>query len=89
MRKNTDATQALVGHAFRCPDGLVRWIISLSDRGNFTLLWLDEETSIWNMGGTSAASRWVGGEEYTVPALGDSYQMYGVLGSLRTKIRDF
>lgn len=78
----------LVGRAFRCKDGLVRWITHLSTRNNFTLLWLNEEDKVWHMGGTLPAAKWQGGEEYPVPAMGEQYDMHGIY-SVRTKTRDF
>lgn len=58
---------SLVGKAFRCTDGLVRWVTHLSVRNYYSMLWLDERTNVWHDGGIIKADRWQGGEEVPVP----------------------
>ena len=70
----------LVGRAFRCGDGLIRWITYLSTLDNFGLLWLDERTNTWFSGGTVKASKWEGGEEVRAPQPGETYKQADPMG---------
>lgn len=73
----------LVGRAFRCDDGIVRWIIARSSRANYRLLWLDEKTGVWFQGGAWPVVQWVGGEEVPTPRPGETYKLAGVFGGYR------
>lgn len=77
--KDADA-EALVGRAFRCPDGLIRWITTLTTRGYYHLLWLNESDGVWHHGYMVRASKWEGGEEVRAPQPGESYRLAGVTG---------
>lgn len=75
-----EAAALLVGRAFRCPDGLVRWITGLSTRDYFSLRWLDERDHTWFSGGITKIDNWEGGEEVRAPQPGESYKMCGARG---------
>lgn len=79
--RRAEASQ-LVGRAFRCGDGIVRWIVGLSTRDYFSLLWLDESDGrrVWHGGGIEKIDRWQGGEEVPAPRPGDRYQLAGPTG---------
>lgn len=85
--KKPNPALALVGRAFRSrTDGRIRWVTCLSARHNYTLLWLDEETSIWWQGGHVPAATFdhhYGGEEVPAPAIGTTYKLAGVFGGFR------
>lgn len=75
-----------VGRAFRSArDGTVRWITHRSDRGYYHMLWLNEKTGVWNLGGREKAAdfaRFYGGEEVPAPQPGETYKMAGVFGAV-------
>lgn len=70
----------MVGRAFRCPDGLVRWVTAVSRRGSYELRWLDESTQTWHYGGKMKATAWPGGEEVPAPRPGDTYRRASATG---------
>lgn len=70
----------LVGRAFRCSDGLIRWITHLSTRGYFSLLWRQDDGDIWYSGGIVKVDKWQGGEEVRSPRPGESYKLAGATG---------
>jgi hypothetical protein len=70
----------IVGNAYRCPDGIVRWVTHLSVRGYYHLLWLDEERNQWHQGGKVKARDWQGGEPYPAPQPGDTYTLLNAFG---------
>lgn len=42
----------MVGRAWRCLDGVVRWVIDrTASTGNLHVLWLGEDTGVWYPGG--------------------------------------
>ena len=78
----------VVGKAYRCTDGIVRWVTYQSRRGYFHLLWLEEERGVWYSGGkmksgdaTLAAFEDAG--PYPAPQPGESYVLMGVYGTPR------
>jgi hypothetical protein len=79
------AAALLVGRAFRCPDGLVRWITGLSTLDNFSLRWLDEREGTWFSGGTLRIDKWEGGEEVRAPQLGETFRMCGARGMVEER----
>lgn len=83
----TEALQARVGHAFRGADKLVRWVVHLSERRIYTMLWHDEERNVWHYGGKVKASEWTdshyAGDEVPAPQPGDTYRKIGVFGEPR------
>lgn len=81
-RAEREAAEKLVGRAFRCPDGLVRWITGLSTRGYYSLLWLDERSSTWFSGGLVRAHSWQGGVEVEAPKQGERYRLAGPMGTV-------
>lgn len=81
MNNNSPEAQQLVGRAFRCDDGLVRWIIYLSTRrGYFSVLWRDDESEVWHSGGIIRADKWRGGQEVRAPQPGETYRLVGATG---------
>jgi hypothetical protein len=78
------AAALLIGRAFRCSDGLVRWITGLSTRDYFSLLWLDERTNTWFSGGIIKIHKWQelygDAEEVRGPQPGERYQLAGPTG---------
>lgn len=80
------AEAALVGRAFRCADGLVRWITHHSARRYYTLLWLDEPSNTWHSGGIVKAAKWEGGEEVAPPRPGERYRLAGAMGTVDERI---
>jgi hypothetical protein len=80
----------LVGRAFRCPDGLVRWITYLSTLGNYGVRWLDERDNTWCSGGTVSIRKWRewygGAEEVRAPQPGEKYQMVGATGMVDERV---
>lgn len=83
-RADREAAAQLVGKAFRCPDGLVRWITGLSTRGYYSMLWLDEKSNTWFSGGIAKVQKWHewygGAEEAPAPQAGESYLLAGAMG---------
>ncbi len=79
---------ALVGKAFRCPDGLIRWITRLSARGYYHVLWLSEQTNVWHSGGIISAREWKATEEAPAPQAGDTYQFCEVTGVVSERTID-
>lgn len=71
-----------VGKAYRGADGIVRWVTSLSTRGVYSLLWLDEKNNTWWYGGKVRATEWasVDGHEVVAPQPDETYRKYGVFG---------
>lgn len=74
------------GQAYRCPDGLVRWVQHESSRGIYSVLWLDEERKVWYWGGKYRKHEWPGGEPYPAPQPGDTYTLMGVYGQPREMV---
>lgn len=72
--------QEVVGRAFRCPDGLIRWITHLSTRNYYSVLWRYEYEDVWHGGGIYKANKWEGGEEVAAPQPGEPYRMAGATG---------
>ena len=70
----------LVGRAFRCSDGLVRWITHLSVRGYYSLLWRRETEDVWYSGGIVKYYRWEGGKEVPAPKPGETIRIAGATG---------
>jgi hypothetical protein len=75
----------LVGGAFRCSDGLIRWATSLSTRNYLSILWLDESTGIWYSGGILKPSqlRDVIVEEVKAPQAGEMIRRGSATGQVR------
>lgn len=67
-----------VGHAFRCADGLIRWVTDQSQRGYLRFLWLDEQENVWREGSKATLDRWTGAwapvEEVRAPQHGETYE---------------
>lgn len=80
MKREDLAAAALVGRAFRCSDGLIRWITHLSTRNYYSLLWLNESEGVWFSGGIIKANKWQGGEEVVAPKPGEVYKRVGATG---------
>lgn len=71
--------EARVGQAYRCPDGVVRWITAISRRRRYALLWLDEKTGVWRDGGTIKPEAWPDlAEPVRAPQPGEVYKHAGV-----------
>lgn len=74
-----------VGKAYRSKaDGLVRWVVSKSDRGNYDLRWLDEARNEWHFSGAIRPDemlKWVAGDEVPAPQPGDKYVLIGATGN--------
>jgi len=84
-RVKTSFDAALVGKAFRCPDGIIRWITHVSSRKYFSCLWFDEEGQNWHNGGIIKTSDWQGGEEVAAPQKGETYFLVGATGFISEK----
>jgi hypothetical protein len=84
VKQETSKEQQLVGRAFRCSDGLIRWITHLSTRRYYSLLWLNEAEGVWYSGGIVKANRWEGGEEVPAPQPGQPYRIASATGVIRT-----
>jgi hypothetical protein len=84
VKQETSKEQQLVGRAFRCSDGLIRWITHLSTRRYYSLLWLNEAEGVWYSGGIVKANQWEGGEEVPAPQPGQPYRIAGATGVIRT-----
>lgn len=80
MRRRDLAAAALVGRAFRCSDGLIRWITHLSTRNYYSLLWRYESDDVWESGGIIKADQWDGGAEVAAPKPGEAYKRVGATG---------
>lgn len=67
-----------VGRAFRCADGLIRWVTDQSQRGYLRFLWLDEQENVWREGSKATLDRWTGAwapvEEVRAPQHGETYE---------------
>jgi hypothetical protein len=87
VKKHISVYQFYVGRAFRSRrDGVIRWVTHLSARENYTLLWLDEQSGVWNQGGHVPAAtfeRFYGGDEVMPPQPGETYKFAGVFGGYR------
>lgn len=78
-----------LGKAFRGPDGIVRWVQTRSRRRQtYRVLWLDERENVWYFGGTIHVAAWRGGEPYPAPQPGETYQMCGALGNVRSVVAE-
>lgn len=73
-----------VGKAYRSKtDGVVRWVVDKSTRGNYGLRWLDEKANQWHYGGMAYPKEllaWVTGAEVPAPQPGDKYVLVGPTG---------
>lgn len=72
-----------VGRAYRCTDGLIRWITGISTRKNYQVLWLREEDGVWMQGGTWPFAQWQDSEEVPAPQPGETYKRAGVFSGYR------
>lgn len=77
-----------VGRAYRCADGIVRWVTHRSRRGYFHLLWLEEERGVWFDGGKmkrgdATFAAFEGAAHYPAPGPGETYTKIGVYGHPR------
>jgi hypothetical protein len=83
MKMKQNSWQERIGKAYRCKDGVIRWVIGLSQRGFYQMLWLDEERQIWFSAGIIKAKNWsyleVAGE-FPAPQPGDTYKQAGPTG---------
>lgn len=84
----TDSKKVEVGRAYRCSDGVVRWVAHLSKRGYYHLLWLEEERNVWFEGGKmkqgdATFAAFEGAESYPAPQPGETYTQMGVYGRPR------
>jgi hypothetical protein len=72
----------IVGKAFRCKDGVVRWVVHRSKRGRLHLRWLDEENQIWHFGSTISEEQFKVQiqHETLAPQPGDVFYLCGILG---------
>lgn len=84
---------AMVGRAWRCADGVIRWVVGrTASTGNLHVLWLGEDSGVWYPGGTRKPKDWQqderGGplEEVKAPQPGEEYAYCGYTG-LRTTRR--
>jgi len=78
----SDRGEALIGRAFKGPDGVVRWVTGISTRGYLQILWWSEESAAWHTGAICKLDRWPGGEEVDmVPKPGEMYRRMGALGA--------
>jgi hypothetical protein len=77
-----------VGKAYRGTDGLVRWVTHESTRHIYSVLWLDEESSVWYSGGKyrKNEAHYIVGPEDFAPQPGDHYILMGSLGTLREMV---
>lgn len=75
---------ARVGKAYRCSDGIVRWVIHMSTRGIYHLLWFEDIKQVWYSGGSVRADRWdeemVNAVEVESPPKGSTYLRAGATG---------
>lgn len=73
-----------LGKAYRSKaDGVVRWVVSKSERGNYRFRWLSEKANQWHLGGMARPKEmlaWVAGEEVPAPQPGDKYVLVGPTG---------
>lgn len=75
----------MVGRAWRCLDGVVRWVIDrTASTGNLHILWLGEDTGVWYPGGCYTAKEMraaiglLGPDtEYKPPQPGEEYTYCG------------
>lgn len=77
-----------VGEAYRCSDGIVRWVTHRSRRGYFHLLWLEEGRGVWfdggkMKGGDATFATFDGAEPFPAPGPGETYVKVGVYGTPR------
>ena len=80
MAKAKDQEVSIVGRAFRCSDGLIRWITYKSRRGYYHLLWLNEQDGVWHSGYMVRSDKWQGGQEVAAPQPGETYRLAGATG---------
>lgn len=83
----------LVGRAFRCRDGVVRWVVGqTSSTRNLHLRWLAEGSNVWHHGGSVHPKSWLADErggpetEVATPVPGETY-VYISLAATRTTFR--
>lgn len=77
-----------VGRAYRCSDGIVRWVVHRSTRGYYHLLWLEEERGVWFEGGKikdrdATFAAFENAKPYPAPAAGETFTKMGVYGHPR------
>lgn len=77
-----------VGRAYRCADGIVRWVTHRSTRGYYHLLWLEEERNVWFEGGKmkdgdATFAAFEEAEIHSAPRPGEAYTKMGVYGRPR------
>ena len=79
-----------LGRAYRCADGIVRWVVHRSRRGYFHLLWLVAklERGVWYSGGKMKSgdatfAAFSNAEPYPAPQPGETYVQMGVYGTPR------
>lgn len=82
-KRLTQQAVEVVGTAWRCRDGLVRWFHHVSERGLLHIRWLDEPSGVWHDGGTVRGDRWQSTgtvEQVAAPVAGDCYSLSGATG---------
>lgn len=89
MPRKPRAGADLVGRAFRCKDGIVRWVFAqTASTGNLHIRWLSEEDGVWHMGGMRDPKKWptaehdAPGDEFPAPQPGDRFKLCGALGTV-------
>lgn len=83
----------LVGRAFRCRDGVVRWVVGQTpSTRNLHLRWFAEDSEVWHHGGSVHPKSWLADErggpdaEVPTPRPGETYVYIG-LTATRTTFR--
>lgn len=80
-RKQHTAEQlSRVGRAFKCPDGLIRWITNLTTRSYYAVLWRREDEDVWYSGGIIRSDKWEEGVEVHAPQAGEVFRLAGATG---------
>lgn len=79
----------LEGRAWRCRDGVVRWLSNLSTRGVLSIFWLDEERGVWHSGGTLHVDKFDAREyalEVAAPIAGHTIRVAGATGQISERV---
>lgn len=77
-------TKPEAGKAYRCPDGVTRWVTGVSTRGYLQLRWRDD-SGAWCNGGIMKLERWLkfwpsGCVEIPAPQPGEVIQVLTPMG---------
>ena len=83
-----DENTVELGRAYRCSDGIVRWVVHRSKRGYYHLLWLEEERGVWFEAGKmregdATFSAFAQAESFPSPEPGGTFTKMGAYGHPR------